>query len=346
MKVKQLFSFGIIADVQYADIDDHYNFDKTRIRYYRNAIIHLREAVDKWNESKVDFAIQLGDLIDGFSKKYKKSEKDFENLKNELAKFNSCGLPVSKQGDIYIKKKEDLSEIAPYICHVWGNHDFYNFSREALWKSPLNSFLNPYQLCSNHITTVANYDYYFSFSFKSFRIVVLDTYDISTCGRSPESDEWTKATALLEEHNKNHDKLEPYLNCPQYVAWNGAVSEKQLLWLHDELTAATKFKEKVILLSHIPLHPKASLNNSVCWNCEDILSTINSYTCVVACFAGHFHDGKFFHDKQSNINFITLPGVVERTIDRNAFAVVNVFEDSIEIHGYGGDLDSRTLVFD
>lgn len=43
-----LFSFGAIADVQYADQDDGWNFEKDFRRYYRGGLLKLRDAVDVW----------------------------------------------------------------------------------------------------------------------------------------------------------------------------------------------------------------------------------------------------------------------------------------------------------
>ena len=61
-----LFSFGIIADVQYADIDDGHNYTRTKGRYYRNSVNLLTEAIKCWNNMspKPSFIFQLGDLID------------------------------------------------------------------------------------------------------------------------------------------------------------------------------------------------------------------------------------------------------------------------------------------
>ncbi|CAN0375476.1 unnamed protein product, partial [Ectocarpus sp. 13 AM-2016] len=44
----RLFSFGAIADVQYADQDDGWNFKKDHRRYYRGGLRQLRGAVDVW----------------------------------------------------------------------------------------------------------------------------------------------------------------------------------------------------------------------------------------------------------------------------------------------------------
>lgn len=43
-----LFSFGAIADVQYADQEDGWNFRKDYRRYYRGGLLKLRGAVDWW----------------------------------------------------------------------------------------------------------------------------------------------------------------------------------------------------------------------------------------------------------------------------------------------------------
>lgn len=54
-----LLSFGIVADVQYADID------QTGTRFYRNSASKLQEAYNAFTKDSVDFIINLGDLIDG-----------------------------------------------------------------------------------------------------------------------------------------------------------------------------------------------------------------------------------------------------------------------------------------
>lgn len=55
---KPFFSFGIIADIQYADIDP------AGSRFYRNSIDKLRDAVSGLKSDSVDFLINLGDMID------------------------------------------------------------------------------------------------------------------------------------------------------------------------------------------------------------------------------------------------------------------------------------------
>lgn len=68
--IKPLVTFGILTDVQYADVDDGMSYDKKRHRYYRNSLNLVKEAVRNWkqheldNSTKFKFLIQLGDIID------------------------------------------------------------------------------------------------------------------------------------------------------------------------------------------------------------------------------------------------------------------------------------------
>ncbi|TAL78768.1 MAG: phosphatase [Bacteroidetes bacterium] len=55
---KPLFSFGIIADVQYSD------FDPEGTKFYRASLEKLRKAFATFKEDSSDFVINLGDLID------------------------------------------------------------------------------------------------------------------------------------------------------------------------------------------------------------------------------------------------------------------------------------------
>jgi manganese-dependent ADP-ribose/CDP-alcohol diphosphatase len=82
-----LLSFGIVADVQYADIDH------TGTRFYRNSASKLQEAYNTFRNDSVDFAINLGDLIDG----------NYDSFKPVLDIILSSGIKT---------------------YHVTGNHDY------------------------------------------------------------------------------------------------------------------------------------------------------------------------------------------------------------------------------
>ena len=60
-----VFSFGVIADVQWADAEDGSNFDGSVRRCFRGAFEQLERACEWWRGQPLDFVAQLGDLIDG-----------------------------------------------------------------------------------------------------------------------------------------------------------------------------------------------------------------------------------------------------------------------------------------
>lgn len=58
-----LFKFGLISDVQWADISDGLSVQGMP-RYYREALRHAGRAVEAFRKENVDFAIHLGDIVD------------------------------------------------------------------------------------------------------------------------------------------------------------------------------------------------------------------------------------------------------------------------------------------
>jgi 3',5'-cyclic AMP phosphodiesterase CpdA len=84
---RPVFSFGVLADVQYADRDPAIG------RFYRAALGKLREAVAELNRGDLAFVVQLGDLVDG----------GWEAYDDALAALEDARAPV---------------------YHVPGNHDF------------------------------------------------------------------------------------------------------------------------------------------------------------------------------------------------------------------------------
>ena len=217
---KPLFSFGIIADIQYADIDNKRNFEKTTWRYYRDALEKLDDAIEEWNndEHPTSFILQLGDIIDGLNTVVNNSQKALDDCLNAFSKF-----------------KGQLG-----VHHTWGNHEYYNFSREFLLKSQLNS-------CP--IKTKAYYDFS---PFPGTRFIVLDTYEFSMLGHPEDSIVYKEAEELLHQVKSDREDL----NSPdgisgsdvRFVKFNGGVSRDQLSWLEEVLVKAQDVGEWVILI--------------------------------------------------------------------------------------------------
>ena len=92
-----LFSVGMIADVQYGDADDGFNYTKTRRRRFRPALQIVKNAISVWNDSdgeiyemeeeRPSFIISLGDLIDGLNHNAKTSESAMKTVLTEFSRF-------------------------------------------------------------------------------------------------------------------------------------------------------------------------------------------------------------------------------------------------------------------
>ena len=76
-----LARFGVLADVQYADVDDLEQYG--RVRYYRNSRSLLRSAVNDWKKQNTEFILDLGDLVDAV--KSKSYHSDLELVLHEMS---------------------------------------------------------------------------------------------------------------------------------------------------------------------------------------------------------------------------------------------------------------------
>ncbi|KAM6898507.1 manganese-dependent ADP-ribose/CDP-alcohol diphosphatase [Lycodopsis pacificus] len=319
-----LFTFGVIADIQYADIDDGYNYTRTRRRYYRSSLQLLRNAQKSWSESAVkpEFILQLGDIIDGFNKVHDASDQALDTV---LREFSSSRVEVH---------------------HVWGNHEFYNFSRSALLRSRLNSTLHTLRCLSEVQAGSEMYAYHFS-PVPGFTFVVLDAYDVSLLGREKSSEEYSDAMNVIKQHNTNED-----LNCPpvckgllqRFTMFNGGFSKDQLDWLSSVLSLADDKRERVTIISHLPVHPCSTGDICLAWNFEELLAIIRSHSSVVCFMAGHDHDGGYYQDKDTGVHHMTLAGVIETPPDSNAFGTVSVYEDRMVLKG-NGRITDRLFLF-
>ena len=224
-----ILSFGVIADVQYADVEDGYNFAMTSRRYYRTALEMLQKAMDSWNHNKVkkpSFLLQLGDVIDGKCKR-------FGNIQDRC--LNTV--------------LEKFSKFTGQVYHIWGNHEFYNFPRHKLQSGSL------YAGNQIHCKPVHNKGYYSAEPHKHLKVIALDCYEISILGCEEGSDEYKMAEKYLEV-NTNSDKNDPgglSNEDKRFVQYNGGVSNEQLEWLQNCLEEARKNQQNVIAMGKLML---------------------------------------------------------------------------------------------
>ncbi|KAF5957469.1 hypothetical protein HYC85_004694 [Camellia sinensis] len=287
-----LLSFGIISDVQYADIPDGHSFLGVP-RYYRHSILVLQRAVQKWNKmQKLKFAINFGDIVDGFCPK-DQSLNAVEKIVHEFEIF--------RHGSVY---------------HMIGNHCLYSLPRDRL-------------LPLLRIPSVDSRAYYDFSPIPEYRFVVLDGYDISAIGWPQDHPKTIEAFKCLGEKNPNSDKNSPTGLVGlerRFLMFNGAVGKDQLEWLDGVLQDAINSNQKVVICCHLPLDPGASSPAALLWNYDEVMDVIHRYNCVKVCLAGHDHKGGYSIDSHG-VHHRVLEAALECPPGTDSFGYVDVFDD-------------------
>lgn len=190
------------------------------------------------------------------------------------------------------------------VWHVFGNHDVDKLNGN--YQLALDKYRMP--------------DRYYSKNVNGYRLVILDTCEVGVMESAEGSEAWNEGRALLDKMKAN--------GAVNAYDWNGGLSREQLTWLDKELSDAAAAGERVIIFAHHPVFPPGNLN---ALNQEDILDVIDTHDNIVAFINGHHHCGAF--GTRKGIPYVTVPGMVNGAT--NAFGVANVYDDRIEIKGYG-----------
>ncbi|KAK3588980.1 hypothetical protein CHS0354_043150, partial [Potamilus streckersoni] len=307
-RIKPVLAFGVITDVHYADKEDGTNYSRTATRYYRHALQHLKSMLETWERDplcKPAFILQLGDLIDGVNKSMEASESALQRVLAEIKSFS---------GPCY---------------HIWGNHEFYNFTREFLMKSSLFSG-NELQ-CS----VMPGNAYYAVEPHPQLRILSLDTYEISLLGYPEEAPQYQTALKMMSK-NPNEDQNSPVglgYDDLMFLKYNGGLDMGQLIWLEMNLQEAMAKRQNIVVIGHVPMHPE-SADRELCWNYQAVLSVLQQYASCVLCYlAGHDHTGGSTTDS-TGILYLTMSGVIENKKSCDA-ATAYLYKDRLEIVGNG-----------
>ena len=181
---------------------------------------------------------------------------------------------VQNLGDIIDVKWESFDSILP----IYNN---------------LNADIENYPLLGNHdfdidstyleglLEKLSMPDYYYSFSKKGWRFIVLDATDYAHYSKALHGYEISEVDHYFDKaEGKNNQNL-----------WNGAIGQLQQDWLKTELDRANQLNEKVILFAHIPLKPEGDPHNL--WNDFEIIELIENSPNVVAYINGHNHAGAY-----------------------------------------------------
>jgi hypothetical protein len=158
----------------------------------------------------------------------------------------------------------------------------------------------------------------------------IDTNDISLYANPESSEKYALAQEMYAAL-----KQQGAVNAQ---TWNGAAGTEQLEWLRGVLAGAQHQGEKVLIFGHMPVYRK-NMHNA--WNDDALVETFEAYgNTVVAYFNGHNHYGNY--GLKNGIHYVNFHGMVE--LETNAYAVVTVYPDRLEIDGYGREPD-RMLAF-
>ena len=316
-----LFRFGVISDIQYADINDGTNFTKTEKRTYRESLGHTRTAIEFWNSMnpKPDFIMQLGDLIDGQNSGTYGQGLEFDSPRS--------GKALAEMLEIFDDAK------AP-VYHAIGNHELYNFN----WGELRNNLNGSTKWGNPQIVT--NETFYHSFSpCEGWRCIVLNPYDISLM-QDKNSPGYRAAEELLLANNPNYTtegKFDFFAGMKgkqlRFVPFNGGLGEKQLQWLNETVKQAAASGERMFVFSHLPMEGRASNDKNIAYNYNRVLDILHQQggRQVVAFFAGHCHRGGYFQDEQ-NIHHVTLQAPLTHGL---SFGHVDVFGDHAALIGKG-----------
>lgn len=317
-----LFKFGVIGDIQYADCADGSDFLGYQPRYFRRTLDMVRDAVRRWTKEEVDFAVQMGDVIDG---RNAEAGASLEAMHAVLSEF-PAGLP-----------RLDLL----------GNHELYNFQRDELHRVGLRLRAEGFPGAS--APGVAGEDAVYCRFFPDgehgkWEVIVLDAYDVSCMGRPADHPKSAQAFQLLSQLNPRGlqtgvDWFEGVpQECHRFVPFNGGVGQAQFDWFCGRLRECNAAGRKAIVMTHIPLLADSTTPKTVLWNAEPLLQAMRSEEgrCVVAVFAGHDHSAGYAVD-EAGIHHVTFlsPLICPEGSGMTGAATVECYEDYAEIVGHG-----------
>lgn len=316
---KPLFSFGLISDIQYADIEPASNFSGTEHREYRSSVHDAAAVVKAWGnlESPLTFIGQLGDLIDG------------QNA-GAYGQGLTLDRPQSEQALERVLKIWD--QYSSTVYHAIGNHELYNFT----W-AELRLKLNTQRVQCTH--QVATQEFYYSFTpYPGWRVIILNSYEDNVI--KPKSEQSRLYTErLLKENNHNFGAKAPFnffegvpIEKQRYVPFNGGFGEKQLAWLKVELATMKERGEVGVIASHLPCFAPAASFKNIAFDADSLHTLIGSYAEQVwAYFAGHRHGGGYGQDHHG-IHHVTIQSPLTHGI---CATTVEVYDDLLKVCGIG-----------
>ena len=224
------------------------------------------------------------------------------------------------------KNVDFVQSLGDIIDVEWGSYD----SILPIYKK-LNPDIKSYQLLGNHdfsidsthlsglLEKLSMPNYYYSYSKKGWRFIVLDATDYSYFSNSLHNHNTNEINSYYENTKEKSNKHR----------WNSAIGKEQQNWLKQELADAISLNQKVILFSHLPIKPISNSHNL--WNDYEIVEIIENSSNVVAFINGHNHSGGYVF--KNGVHYITIFGMVDTMI--SSYGILEIHKDSLLLRGYG-----------
>ncbi|NTF41311.1 metallophosphoesterase [Rhizobium rhizogenes] len=241
-------------------------------------------------------------------------------LRDAIEEFNRHDLAfVVTLGDIIDREWKSFDAILPVyetLRHpkhfLLGNHDF------AIAPEHLN-VVPP---------RVGMPSAYYDFSHAGYRFIALDGNEISVFAPPEDDPRRDEAKALMKALENS--------GAPNGHRWNAAIGSAQYDWLVEKLDEAKTAGEKVVVMNHYPIFPEDGHN---ALDSERMLALLAQHDHVVAYLNGHNHAGNF--GAVGGTYFVNFKGMVD-TETSSAYSIVSVYEDRLDISGFGRET-SRSL---
>lgn len=345
-------SFGVIADLHYMDAEDGSNYDRSRIRRYRRSLSMLHQACDDFRSLPTRFNVLLGDVADGGSHKIGVHHHALDAVLALTLESTQKGGAVTPSNTDAIDSSISVSE-SPVTAQqrdqgrwyaVVGNHEHYNFSREVIYQRLIpaqSDSSSPTPSPSSSPSSSPRCLYYSFIPQHGFRCIVLDSFEVSTMGGStPEHVRVAEELIRTKNHNCASGNHLWFQNLAEefhrYIPCNGGLGDEQVEWLRKELDAAIARDESCIVFSHIPIFGDATTPANIVWNSEEVLALLHSTPrgTVLACIAGHDHDGGYAVDAHG-IHHLVPHAPIECAENEVTYGAIHIHDSYIDVQWFG-----------
>ncbi|KAL3149220.1 hypothetical protein ABBQ32_002045 [Trebouxia sp. C0010 RCD-2024] len=227
--------------------------------------------------------------------------------------------------DLQVETDEDFLQIWKILEPMASTTAFYHVLGNHCLRIPRDRLIPALRMPAS---------YYSKQLPQKWRLIVLDTTEMSGhSGFSQESDIGQEAAAFKAQH-----PLSPAE--PQMADWNGGIGARQLAWLREQLASACQSQERIIVACHHQIGKGAARDTHLAWNWELLQQVLLESPWVRLVLSGHDHMGGYA--QHGHVHFVTVEAMLEAPPNTDAYAIIEVTQDCINIQG-AGSVTSRKL---